>query len=199
MEPKAALLIVATAWMTAGCAGPPPEPPEIRIPLAAEMRGEMSAPFVIPANAVYTVGLEFTTPIQNADVAQLVVKAASVEGQHMPFDLTWTVLDGTQAVGRGSGVDGISGAGEGGSGMTAVAILPGKTSPRAPMPTTKTLYFGTFDGCAGRAYTLKFSHGPDLAAVLRSSPTIAIDVHRTLSFDGVVDDGPRLKAVCGKR
>jgi len=76
MGPRAALLIVATAWLIAGCSAPPPEPPEIRIPIAADSRGEMSAPFFMASNAVYSVGLEFTTPIQNADVAQLVAKAA---------------------------------------------------------------------------------------------------------------------------
>jgi hypothetical protein len=185
MRPRAALLIVAAMWMSSVCAE---APPQIRIPISTDSRGEMTAPFLIPANAVL-LGPRVRDTIQNADVAQLVVMASSVEGQHTPFDLTWTVLDGTQAIGKGSGADGISGTSESG-GMDA----PGATSR-----TSRALLFGTFDGCAGRTYALKFSHGPALASVLAASPTIVINVHRTLSFSGFVDDGPRLKTLCSTR
>lgn len=59
------------------------------------------------------------------------------------------------------------------------------------------LLFGTFDACAGRTYTIRFSPGPGLTRVLRTSPVILIDIQHTLEADGRVhDDGPRVKRGC---
>jgi len=59
------------------------------------------------------------------------------------------------------------------------------------------LLFGTFDACAGRTYTFRFTSGSRFARVLQAAPVITIDVHHTLEGDGRIhDDGPRLSLAC---
>lgn len=177
--------------------------PGIRIPITDQNRAGFSTAFAVTRTAVYAVGLEFSKPISDPEVDRFVNQAASRIGFPDPpsFDFTWRVVEGEALIGQGPGEDGATGiviTGDDMSSRSWARALNERDETLASDPiNAMALLFGTFDACAGRAYTIRFSPGPGLARVLRSSPVIVLDIHHTLEADGRIhDDGPRLKRRC---
>ena len=177
--------------------------PGIRIPITDQNRAGFSTSFAVARNAVYAVGLEFSKPISDPEVDRFVNLAASRIGFPNPpsFDFTWRVVEGEALIGEGPGEDGATGIVITGDGIGSRSWVKTLNKRNETVGSDRlnaiVLLFGTFDACAGRTYTIRFSPGPGLTRVLRTSPVILIDIQHTLEADGRVhDDGPRVKRGC---
>lgn len=137
-----------------------------RMPPVTDAR--LSWSFTAKQTAPHDIGLEFSWPIEDKEVAELVERASGSVGTATAvpaaFDFSWHILEGTKELARGSGQEGVRGIVESSS-----SGLGGGDVKR------RSLVFGTFPAQAGVTYTVRVVPKSAFGPLLRVAPAVLIE------------------------
>lgn len=139
----------------------------LRARMTPAVGAEMSWSFTVRQNGPHAFGLEFSSPIADAVVADVVERAAAGAGKaKVPpeFDFSWRIVNETKEIARGSGEEGVRGIID-----TSDGGLGG-----GPLK-SRALVFATFPAQTGVPYTLRVTPRSGFIPLLRANPAFIIE------------------------
>jgi len=171
MRAGSGLLLVATA---ASCVDSP-DGRETQISAQRELSSSdaVSIEFTAKNTGAHSVTLEFSWPIADAKVLEVVNNAGATTGteQAPAFDFTWQLLREGRVVSqrespqRSTGTIEVGTSGFGGGPIKSIGLA-----------------FGGFELKTGEAYTLRILPGPGLGAIVRAKPRVVVERTRFISI-----------------
>jgi hypothetical protein len=140
----------------------------LRARMTPAVGAEMSWTFTVRRSGPYNFGLEFSSPIEDAAVADVVQRAAAGAGmaKTIPaeFDFSWRIVNETKEVARGSGEEGVRG----------IIDSSDPVAGGGPMK-SRALVFATFPAETGVPYTLRVTPRSGFIPLFRANPAFIIE------------------------
>ena len=136
----------------------------------------VSIPFTAKRSGPHDLILDFTVPIADREVRDLIERAGATTGeaQAPDFDFTWQVISDARVIAERS------------SPQRSEGVIQTGTSGLGGGPLTRTgLTFGAFNLTAGAVYTLRIVPGAGFRAIVASKPDVLVE-HRVRVYGNLI-------------